>query len=371
MTTRERAHALAAAASTFPILGPVSESLLLELVAQELGHAERLDRFCPNGASWSRALPRSPLLHIISGNTPHAGLQSLIRGLLVGAHNRCKIPHDGLPELYALRDRLPAALQGKIEIAQELPDQWINEAETLIVFGSDRTLAHFRERLAPPQTIVEHGHKISFGVIFPGVASLRDLAIAAARDASLYDQQGCLSPHLFYLPESMIAEFGPLLAEEMARFEATTPRGTLSPEEARDLMAARDEARFRAALDPRVRLWQSAEGTAWTVIAESSPRFIPSPLNRLIRLIPLPDDRFLASLAESCAPYRSYFSTIGAAPCGAEQAEGLLPLGGSRITPIGGMQFPGPHWHHDGSPVLLPLVRWIDWEPSPSGATPA
>src|SRR5471030_2978187 len=97
MNTAERASALSLAAAHFPILGPCECEELLELIRLELGHGEILDGFRPYGSHFSKAAPRSPILHIVSGNTPHAALQTLLRGLLLGAHNFIKLPSAGLP----------------------------------------------------------------------------------------------------------------------------------------------------------------------------------------------------------------------------------------------------------------------------------
>src|SRR4051794_1396613 len=91
MKTRDLAVHLAAAAARFPFLGAVTHHDLLALVYSELGHAEALDDFQPYGGHYAKAAGPKTILHILSGNTPAAGLQSLIRGLLVGAHNLCKI----------------------------------------------------------------------------------------------------------------------------------------------------------------------------------------------------------------------------------------------------------------------------------------
>ena len=99
MKTVERAAILASAAESFPLLGSVTTDQLIDLVHLELGHAEILDGFRPYAGGFSRAVPNDPLLHVISGNTPHAGLQSLIRGLLLGAHNFVKLPSGGLREI--------------------------------------------------------------------------------------------------------------------------------------------------------------------------------------------------------------------------------------------------------------------------------
>ena len=83
MNTAERATVLAGAAEFIPLLGTITADELIDLVRLELGHAEILDGFRPYAGGFSSAVPNDPLLHVISGNTPHGGLQTLIRGLLL------------------------------------------------------------------------------------------------------------------------------------------------------------------------------------------------------------------------------------------------------------------------------------------------
>ena len=362
MQTREIARHLAETARHFPLLGPVTADGLLAVIQAELGDAERLDGFRPYGDSGlARAVAPASILHIISGNTPHAGLQSLLRGLLLGSHNRCKIPGDGLPEITRFVSLLPPALAANVEIASELPEAWLTEAEAIVVFGSDETIEHFRTRVRVDQRFVAHGHRVSFGVVFddPGFKSVAD----AARDASLFNQQGCLSPHLFYVAPSLAREYAVRLATAMASFEAETPRGAISLGEQRAIAAIRDEYAFRAATDPGTAIWQSESSTAWTVILDSSPAFTPSCLNRTIFIKPLPADE---ELTKALANVRPYLSTVGIFPATPENAGRISSLaqGVSRICPIGQMQLPPLAWHHDGQPVLAPLVRWIDFEPA-------
>ncbi len=148
MKTVERATILARAAEFFPLLGPVTPDELIELVRLELGHAEILDGFRPYAGGFSHAVPNDPLLHVISGNTPHAGLQSLMRGLLLGAHNFVKLPSGGLREIDDFIKLLPASLAGKVATAVDLPDQWLSECRTSIIFGSDATIAAFSATIA-------------------------------------------------------------------------------------------------------------------------------------------------------------------------------------------------------------------------------
>lgn len=356
MRTAERAARIAEAAAAFPFLGEVSTEALLGLVAAELGHAEILEGFQAAGRIRSKAVAPRSILHVISGNTPHAGLQSLLRGLLLGAHNRCKIPSAGLPEIDAFREKLAAPLAAAVEISAGLPDEWLRDADAVIVFGSDETIHALRARVRPHQKFVAHGHKISFGILY----EKPDAAVAgcAARDASLFDQQGCLSPHLYYVAgegSGNAREFAAALASEMEAFEAHTPRRALSPGEANAIRQLRSSYEFRTANDDRVALWRSGEGTAWTVIFEDDPQFAVSPLNRFVFVKPLP-----ASPGPHLRLVRPHLGSIAVWPWRDPYPETAAALGASRICEIGRAQEPSLFWHQDGIENLASLVTWID-----------
>ena len=351
MNTATRARHLAAAATRFPCLGPTTTADLLALVRAELGHAEALDDFTPHGGQLARAFGPETILHIVSGNTPAAGLQSLIRGLLLGAHNLCKVPSAGLPEIAEFRAALPAELAARVELAGALPDDWLARADAVIVFGHDATIAHFRALVRPEQRFIAHGHRLSFGVVFddPACAS----APLAARDASLFDQQGCLSPHVFYVAGDA-REYAARLADEMHAFQEQEPRGRVSLSEANSIRTLREELAFRAAQGGRVALWQSDGSTAWTVAFDTTPGFPRSPLNRFVFVKPLPAD-----LAAGLREVRPHLSCAGIWPATRAHARALAPLGVSRICPLGRMQSPPWTWLQDGAPALAPLVRWV------------
>ncbi len=354
MTAEERATHLAAAAARFPWLGETSATDLLALLTAELGDPQMLENFRWHGAHLSRAVAPPVLLHIISGNTPAAGLQSLIRGLLLGSHNLCKLPSSGLPEVAQFRELLPPALSARVEVSSHLHAEWLERADAIVVFGNDDTIRQFRALVRPDQAFVAHGHKLSLGIVFddPKFASVR----GAARDASLFDQLGCLSPHVFYVANDPFS-YAVQLAGEMEIFEAKEPRRMLELAEANAIRSLRAELAFRAANDKSLALFQSTGTTAWTVVYDASPGFPRSPLNRFIYVKPMPAD-----LAAELAPVRRHLGAIGMWPATIEHARELATHGANRLCPIGRMQLPPWTWHQDGQPALTPLVRWVDFE---------
>ncbi len=355
--TAARARALAKAAATFPFLGKVTARALLTLVASELGHAAALDRFVPQGRRHTRAVAPHRILHVLSGNTPAAALQTILRGLLLGSENFCKLPSAGIPEVDTFVSRLPRALAERVHLSRELPQAWLDAADAAVLFGRDETIATLRAALPPGIPILAHGHKISFAIVFddPKFRSVN----GAARDGSIFDQQGCLSPHAIFVRENdalTAGAYARMLARAMARFEKHTPRGALTISEANGIRTLREETAFRAANGEPLELLASPD-TAWTVIVDRTAQILPSPGNRVIFVKPLARD-FSAMLA----PHGAHLSTCGIAPVNAANRDFAAAHGFSRICAIGKMQQPPPDWHHDGQPVLAPLVRWVDCE---------
>jgi hypothetical protein len=224
----------------------------------------------------------------------------------------------------------------------------------VIVFGHDATISHFRSLLRPHQRFIAHGHRISFGVVFddPACASVP----LVARDVSLFDQQGCLSPHVIYVAGDARA-YAERLAEEMRAFQAREPRGRVSLSEANAIRTLREELAFRSAQGESAIVWASEGSTAWTVAFETTPGFPRSPLNRFVFVKPFPAD-----LAAELAAVRPHLSCVGLWPATPAHARILAPCGVSRICPLGEMQTPPWTWLQDGSPSLPSFVTWVGAE---------
>jgi hypothetical protein len=359
MNTIDRASAIAQAAEPFrALLGPTTTEDLLGWVAAELGDASALDRWVPHGRAKSKALAPETILHVVSGNTPHAALQSLIGGLLLRSHNLLKLPTGGLVAVGEFVSRLLEQLRVLVEMRESLPEEWINRAEPVMVYGSDETLAARRRRVPAEKVFIGHGHKLSLGVVWDD-ATFASCA-GAARDVSLFDQQGCLSPQVFYVRETapgFARAYAEKLASEMETFNRTHPRGPLTVEDRTAIANLRAAYRFRAAGDLRVALWEGGEAMDWTVVYEEDPWFPASPLNRVIFVKPLPEN-----LAEAMGPAAAYVGAVGLWPCTEEVADRFSALCPSRFCAIGRMQDPPWTWHNGGVARLASLVKWVDFE---------
>jgi len=359
VTSAQRAGTLAVAAGPFrALLGATGAEDLLAWLALELGHAGAIDEWVDYGKGRTKAFAPETILHVVSGNTPHAALQSIVGGLLLGSRNLVKLPRGGIAEIGDFVTRLPEELRAKVQTAEELPPGWLAEAEAVVVYGSDETVARFRGLASPSQIFIGYGHKASLGVIWddPHFVSCD----GAARDASLFDQQGCLSPQVFYVrdtPSGFAREYAEHLASAMDRFNRTHPRGPLTTEEKAAIANLRAAYRFRAAGDLRVALWEGGANLDWTVVYEEDAWFPASPLNRVIFVKPLPE-----GLPSSIGPASEYIGAVGLFPCTEELADRFAALRPSRFCAIGRMQDPHWTWHNGGVPRLASLVKWVDFE---------
>lgn len=352
MNTSDRAEALARAAAHFPELSPPTARDMLECVRLELGHEEILDGFQPYGGHLSRAIAPRAILHILSGNTPHAAFQTILRGLLLGSHNLVKFSSGGLGKLEEFSALLPAGLAAKLECSRKLEEDWLRRAEAWVVFGSDATVAEFRAKCPPRVPFQGHGHRVSLAVVLED-PDLRSCALAA-RDVSLFEQQGCLSPQVIFVAGDA-RRYAGMLSREMEWFALESPPPPLPLAAQAEIATARADWEFRASGDQGVRVWK---GPGWTVVFEESEEFPVSPLHRFVFVKPLPAD-WSACLAR----FSEHLGGLGIWPSTPANAARFAEAGFSRICSIGRMQDTPFTWHCDSRQNLASLVRWVDFGP--------
>lgn len=337
-----------------PWVGCFREEDLLEWVRLELGCVNVLDGWVEHGRIRTRAVALSPLLHVVSGNTPHAAFQSVFRGLLVGAFNRVKLPGAGLPEFERWVGGLPEGLSRMIEMRRDLPEEWL-DSEGAVIFGDGATMAALRERLLAGVRRIEHGPKVSVAVVFEEGDGLLD---RLAEDILRYDQQGCLSVQAVYFDgtEEEVLGFGDRLAEALGRHRAMHPRGVIPVSEAGRVRNARAVARFLVANGEGGRIWESEGSTEWTLVHRRAVELVPGPLHGFVTL----HGWFGGGDVGAWGGEVEHLSTVSIHPFTEEHAERVGFLGSPRVCAVGESQRPTLFWHHDGVGALSSLVRWRD-----------
>lgn len=229
------------------------------------------------------------------------------------------------------------------------------EADAVVVYGSDGTVAALRARVPDDRAFVGYGHKLSAGAV-GAHSDLAHAARAAALDLALYDGRGCLSPAYFLVDETApgrALQFSEALAAELSRLASTLPLGQLSRAE----QVALRERRAVSAMADQHRVWLSADGVEWGVwLVPEDARAAPGAL-RHVPVIPV---RGQTGLARWCAALAPHLSSLGVAGW-AKSEDALADLaragGGSRVCELGRMQLPGLDWRHDGLGAIEPLFR--------------
>lgn len=349
------------------------------LLRAELTDPDALDRFVPrtHAPGHARALGPPLAFNVFAGNVPGVAVTAIVRCLLVKAATLGKTAAGEplLPVLFARAlDDVDPAIARCLALTwwpggDEIEAEALRAADLVIAYGGREAIAALRARVPPGTRFIEHGPRIGLGLIGADALDSTATAEAHARDAAravaLFDQQGCVSPHLLYVERGGAIEpdaFARLLADRLAVLATELPRASLSAAEAAAIHDARAAAEFRAIGGEAGLAIHAPADTAWTVIFDPSPAFEASCLNRLVRVKPL--DR-LEAVIPLLSPFRDLLQSIAVAASPtrtATLADALAHAGATRITTLSAMPWPPPTWHHDGQGPLRELLKWTDLE---------
>jgi hypothetical protein len=248
------------------------------------------------------------------------------------------------------------------------------EAPAVLAFGGDLAIASLARQSRPDARAVFHGPKVSLAYVGRGALTQENAARAAQRlalDASLYDQEGCLSPHAVYVERGAPVtpvDFAAALGEALEAEAGALPRREPGPAESAAVQLYRAQARFdvaSAAPDAwrlESRLIAPATGTRWTVVCESGARFEPGPAHRTVRVHAIAGpEEFERALAPN-ARYVEALALEETEPRRAALAARFAALGIPRIAGMGALQRPSPLGTHGGSLRLTPFVTWVTVE---------
>lgn len=302
-------------------------------------------------------VPPRWIYFVLADTLAPSGWMALFLGLMVGARLDFKLTSRGMEDFEIGADRLLATLPADLQVATHFSRHWIPErweqAETVVVFGRDETIAHFRAEVRPWQRFLGYGHKMSAARISGRDGSDASLAAAASDDLLAYRQTGCLSPQLYFCDSRQTArQWAETLAEVLrGRTDTIVP---MNFEEAAAVRLARDLCRLGGDT-----VWEGEEAK-WTVVLKDGLEWIAGPGFGFVQILAAPD--LLAGLASA----RGHWSALGYSPVAwpeiLERAPVLASFGFSRLCPLGKMQEPTIAWRHDGDLRLAALGRWLTIE---------
>ena len=235
------------------------------------------------------------------------------------------------------------------------------EAECVVAYGDDATIAALAARIAPPQRFVAHGHRVSLAALGPQALAGAPLLAACAglaADIALWDQLGCLSPVAVYVQGDAAAarRAAEALAGALRALSARWPHGRVEASAGARFAHERDAAELRVAAGAALALHADTDA-GFCVVCECDAALRPAPLHRFVRVHPLSDAR---ALLEALTPLRRHLAGVALAGFGAEEpalARALAELGASRVCEPGALQAPPLSWESEGRGVLASLAR--------------
>ena len=377
---------LPAAAGLSPAMArEVVDGMARDWTADRLGRLVRaqfpdpgvLDGFRPGaGGGRVRAFGHRLVVQLGAGNVAGVSVGGVARALLTRAPVLLKPGlHDAvLPVLYAraLAECDPGLAAALAVVywpggAGEVEAEVLARAGLVVVYGGGEAVEATRARLPPTTPLVAYSHRV--GVALVGREALAgeragQTAMDAARAVAVFDQRGCVSPHLFWVEEGGAltpAEWAGRLASAMAAVERRLPAGPALPEVAARTHQLRGTWEMKRAAGGGARVFRP-DGVEWTVVHDPDPAFLPSCLGRFAWVKPVAGLERVPGLLAGVRPFLQTAALCGAGARAPSLAERLGRAGVSRVTSLRRMAWPPAWWHHDGGDPLRALVRWVDWE---------
>ena len=175
-----------------------------------------------------------------------------------------------------------------------------------------------------------------------------------ARDISLFEQQGCLSPHHIFIEDAdgaQARDFAKALAEALTLLAATLPPARLSFDTAAAIRRMRERARWRGIGGQAVEIFEGAD-MAWTVVFDPTGAFHPIAwLSNRDGFCRFP----IATISHlRLAPVAGRLEAFALAAPPSARARFLDVLAGAGVTYVcdpGQMQSPPLNWPHGGGAV--------------------
>jgi hypothetical protein len=354
---------------------------------RELGTALVLDDFQPDEdlAGSRMAIGPRITLGVFTGNVPGLPALSLVRALLVKSAVIAKVA-SGEPTFAARFVRTLADVEPLLGDAI-MVTYWdrddaaslrgaLSQADAVIAYGSDAACAAIRAQVSPQQRYVEHGHKVSVGILarsYLDAVGVEHAARSVATDVSVFNQHACIAPQTYLVQGDLAAArtMAHGIAAALEQYAHSCPLGTLDASDAATLQLRRTTAAWAAATRPECDLWQ-APGLDWTVVLEPSLDAVSGAGNRVLRVVPVRD---MQEALQKLRPIAGHLQNIGLGALGSEfwhTAQELARMGACRISEPGAMAEPSMMWRHDGEPCVARLLRWCDIEMhrAAAGCTP-
>ncbi len=232
----------------------------------------------------------------------------------------------------------------------------LRDADVVVAFGRAESLGAIRARCGNHTSFLGFGHRTSVTYIereaLHTQRSALQAARAVARDALLYDGEGCLSAHASFVESGGTIgpiDFAILLQRACEEASVEFPPARADTREQRNLAA------FRAAQEAP----QPAPAQAF-LLAFDPPRSQAPPLvPRSLGLYPVAAPQDAAAFLIGHGVPLEAFAVVDPAAAREDVTRAALAAGAARIARAGYLQSPEIESNHGGAARIAPFVRWV------------
>ncbi len=340
----------------------------------DLGNKDYLNDWTYNKyfKGYIKAEPLGLVTHVSAGNVFVGGVDSLIQGLVSKNVNIMKMStvDPVFPVLFAksVRDFDDTGILHKAMAlvnwkggTDSIENVIKQECDAIVAYGGADTIRSYRRNLGLHCKLIEYGPKYSFIMVDKEElqkTGIKEAARAIARDAIMWEQSACSSPHTVYvegvdLAKQMMTEIG----KAMDQWEEEIPQGTVYEDEAVEITKVHEMAKVQKAFGDSD-LYISKKGLS-TVIYQSTKEFQISCHNRTLFVKPVDSLEEVPKIVSSMGQFIQTVAILSNDTRAKKLATELALLGADRFVEIGKMAVRKHGTPHDGSKGLDELVRWV------------
>lgn len=361
------------------LLNFMRKSNLKKLISESLhGNIDYLDDFvfCSSLNKKMIANPRGVITHWLAGNVPVLGMISILQGIVTKNTNIIKLPKENglvLPFMVSHIREYSFVTKGKTISGKDIMKSCMfvycdrndkTSQESLSIKSDIRVAWGGRNAVESVMSLprkygtddVIFGPKYSFAAIARNSFNpddLIELTYKLAMDASIFEQQGCNSPHTVFVEQGgdiTPEKFAEALSLGMGEVLKRIPKNSINSSDAYKIVNLRSEYSFTGKVF-------SSKGTEWTVILSNEKGLADACYQRTIFIRPVEEINAILPYIE-----KNKHQTLGLV-MNDERTHSFIKQvtsrGIERITEIGKMSFYNYPW--DG---IFPMSHYVKWSSS-------
>ena len=340
----------------------------------DLEHRKYLDEWVYNEhfQGYMKAQPIGVVAHVSAGNVFVGGVDSLIQGIATKNINIMKMSSVDpiFPVLFAqsLKEFDTTGILHKAMALltwkggdEAIEKQIKHKCDAIVVYGGADTIRAYRKDLGLHTKLIEYGPKYSFMLVSEDALKekgLEESASLIARDALMWEQSACSSPHVVYVEghENAISLMH-AISKAFEQYEELIPQGTVYGDEAVEITKVREMAKINKAMKKGD--YAFSKKRLATVVYQDEKEFQTSCHNRTLFIKAVDKIEDVPSLVQEMGEYIQTVAILSNDERAKSIASTMASFGADRFVEIGRMAVRKHGTPHDGTRGLSELVRWV------------